>query len=263
MAFLDVLLGWILLFHPAMSIFIISVLISLAITLALKFLTDQTLMKDLKAELKELQKEMKELRSNPKKMAKVNDRFMQTNMKYMSHSMKPTLFTFIPIILVFGWMNSHIGFYPLLPNTPFELTAEFEEAEGMVEILVPDDVYFEGGESQEITRNKVSWQLSGEEGKYEIKLLYNDKEYLKKVIITEERNYAPVEKSFTTGFLFFKSKDENGLRTIKVSNEKILPFKDVPILEDIPWVKDWGWFGAYFLFSIIFSMLFRKVLKVH
>lgn len=265
MGFLDVLLGWVLYLHPALGILVISLLVSLIITYAIKLFTDQSLMKDLRAELKELQAEMKELRNNPKKMAKVNDRFMQTNMKYMSQSMRPTLFTFIPIILVFGWLQAHIGYYPLLPDQSFKLTAVFDDsARGSVELILPDGIkLLEGDLNKEIQHKELDWLLSGEKGEYELELQYKDKAYLKKVIITKERTYAIPEKSFKKTFLFFSSSDPNGLNMLKVSNEKVLPFVDVPIMKNIPWISGWGWFGAYFLFSLFFSMSLRKILKIH
>lgn len=124
-SFLDPVLGWILYLDPALGILIISLLVSVIINLSIKFLTNQSLMRELKDEMKELQKQMKSLKNNPNKLSKANSRFMETNMKYMSHSMRPTLFTFLPIIVVFGWLNSHIAYYPLAPETPFEVQAFF------------------------------------------------------------------------------------------------------------------------------------------
>ncbi len=265
MAIMDTLLGWILLFHPALSILIVSLLVSLIITYAIKLFTDQTLMKDMREELKELQKQIKELRNNPKKMAKANERFMETNMKYMSHSMRPTLFTFLPIILVFGWLNAHIGYYPINPDQPFRLTAAFEDyARGEVNLVLPDSVeLLEGDLKKEILHREIEWVLSGKEGKYDLVMEYNDKTYAKSVIISEERTYAPVEQSFKKKRLFFSSDDENGVNSLKLSNEKILPFIDVPVIKDLPWISGWGWFGAYFLFSIVFSMGLRRILKIY
>ena len=64
----DTLLGWTLSFHPALSILILSLIVSIIITLAIKFFTDQRLMKDLKEELKELQRQMKELKKQLEEM---------------------------------------------------------------------------------------------------------------------------------------------------------------------------------------------------
>ncbi|MBT4858632.1 DUF106 domain-containing protein [archaeon] len=265
MGFLDVLLGWVLYLHPALGIMVISLIVSLIITLAIRVFTDQSLMKDLRAELKELQAEMKELKNNPKKMSKINDRFMETNMKYMSQSMRPTLFTFIPIILVFGWLQAHIAYYPILPEEPFRLSAEFiDEARGKVSLILPEGLtLLEGDLDKEILHKEVEWVLSGGTGEYEVELLYQDKAYKKDILITNQSTYAQPEKSFKKKVLFFSSNDQHGLNFIRLSNDKILPFIDVPVIKDIPWVGSWGWFGTYFLFSLFFSMSLRKLFKIH
>jgi len=106
-------------------IVIMSFLITFLITLIYKFTTNQSLMKDLKNEMKELQKEMKELKSEPQKMMAVQKKAMQSNMKYMSHSMRSMLFTFIPIILIFGWMNANLAYEPIVPNQEFTTSVLF------------------------------------------------------------------------------------------------------------------------------------------
>jgi len=50
---------------------------------------------------------------------------MQTNSKYMMQSMKSTFITFLPIILIFGWMNANIAYEPLFPNEEFTIDAVF------------------------------------------------------------------------------------------------------------------------------------------
>jgi uncharacterized membrane protein (DUF106 family) len=261
---MDIMFGWILNIHPALGIMIIAFIISLIITLAIKVFTDQSLMKDLRSEMNELQKQLKELRNNPKKMAKVNDRFMETNMKYMSQSMRPTLFTFIPIIIVFGWLQSHIGYDPLLANEPFELTAEFIEAKDIVTLVLPEGLELvEGNLEREVKYDTVSWLIKGVPGEYEVTLDYMGSKYTKDLIVTNGRIYAPVEKSFRKKFLFFGSDDKNGLNMIRLSNEKIIPFADVPILMNVPFISTWGWFGVYFIFSLIFSLTLRRIFQIH
>jgi len=262
---MDPVLGWLLYLHPALGMMVISLIIALTTTFAIKLLTNQSLMKDLKDELNELQKQMKELKNNPKKMAKINEKVMATNGKYMSHSMRPTFFTLIPILLVFGWLSSHIGYYPLWPDHNFEFTAVFEdEARGEVELILPEEIKLMEGElNREILRNEVTWILSGYEGDYSIDLKRNNKTYSKRVLITKEREYAPVEKSFRKKILFISTKEENGLNSVKLSNQEIKPFSDVLILKSLPLISKFNWFWTYFLFSLIFSMSLRKILKVY
>lgn len=262
MAFLDPILGWLLYLHPLLAIIIISFLVSITVTLAIKLFTDQSLMKDLKQELKELQKQMKTLKNNPKKMAKVNSQFMETNMKYMTQSMRPTLFTFLPIILVFGWLNAHIAYYPLMPNQPFELTAEFSVLGGEATLDTPQNLQVMEEATKQVNKKTMRWILQGPAGDYNVQLRYNNETFEKRILITEERAYAPVEKSYTGGFLFFGG-ESRGVDTIRLDNEQVQPFSQVPVLQSIPWVSTWGWLGAYIVFSLVFSLTLRKALNIY
>lgn len=264
MAIMDSLLGWLLYLDPALGIIIISLILSLIITFAIKFLTDQNLMKDMRDEMKELQKEMKDLSNNPKKLAKANTRFMETNMKYMNHSMKPTLYTFIPILLVFTWLNSHLGYYPLLPNQPFQIIASFEkppQAEN-ISLIVPEGVRLIEGPSF-IDETKRAWLVEGGLGKHRLTLSSNNFNYSKDILITNERTYEAVEQDYRKHMFFFSSPSEGGLNKIAVGNKKILPFANVPIVKEIPWVSGWSWFGAYVVFSLIFSMALRRMFNIY
>ena len=83
----------------------ISFLITLCITLAYKFITNQQLVKILREEIKQIQKDMKEHKDNAEKFAEFNKRAMTKNLELMKHSMKPTLFTFIPMLLILSWLS--------------------------------------------------------------------------------------------------------------------------------------------------------------
>jgi len=262
-SFMDPILGWLLYLHPALAVLLISLIVSSVITIAIKLLTDQTLMKDLRDELKELQDQMKQLRNNPNKLAKVNSEFMETNRKYMSHSMRPTLFTFLPIILVFGWLNAHM-FYPLSPEEPFEVTIEFvKEIDESIEVMLPEGL--EQVEEPKIAKKKATWFLSGEVGSYDLAVSYKDIIYDMEILIDEdETTYVQAEKSLKIpGKFIFTTTDENGASMITVSNDKVRPFKSLPVIQDIPWVSGWSWLGAYILFSLIFSMTLRRALKIY
>lgn len=96
----------IMLQYPFWSILLISIGLSLVVTLVYKFMTDQTLMKELKKELKNNQKRIKESRGDPEKMMAIQRETMHTNMKYMSQSMKPMIITIIPFLIIFAWLRS-------------------------------------------------------------------------------------------------------------------------------------------------------------
>ncbi|MEM2131401.1 MAG: EMC3/TMCO1 family protein [Candidatus Woesearchaeota archaeon] len=258
--------------HPALSLLIISFILSLLITLVNKFFTDQKLMKSIREEQLKLQKEIKNISNNPKRLSKVNSRLMELNLKYMNESMKATLFTLIPFWLVFGWLNTHMGYYPITPNTDFSLTAVFSDDflknksalsdNNYVLLKLPENLKFTDKESEKKELQKtLSWKLNGLEGLHKIELIFNNKTFEKEILISNSREYLPVEKSFKKCFLWSCSSE--GLELIKIEQEKIIPFKDIPLINLIPWINGFGWFGVYILFSIIFSIFLRKIFQVY
>ncbi|MEA2038185.1 MAG: EMC3/TMCO1 family protein [Nanoarchaeota archaeon] len=226
-------------------VMIMALVITLVITVIYKFTTNQSLMKDLKLEIKELQKQVKELRNDPKKMMEVQKKSMKSNMQYMKHSMRSTLFTFIPIILIFGWMNSHLAFEPILPGQEFTTTVSlYDNIRGDIELIVPDGIMINGGAIKTSEGNQVKWVLSGEEGEYLLEYNLDNKRYSKELLITTENTYSkPIE--------ILKDKT---VRQISIDNEK----------QKINWgLFKMGWLGSYIILSIIFSTVLRKLFKVY
>lgn len=228
------------------SIIIISIVITVIITFVYKWMTDQNLMKTLKEDMKKFREEMKAFKEDPKKVMEIQKRAMETNMKYMMHSMKPTLITFIPIIIIFGWLNSHLAFVPILPDIEFTTTAVFDqEITGEVILITPEQLEVISEAEQEIENGQASWALKGPTGQYLLEYEYKEKTYTKDLIITDKQEYAePIKKV-----------KENGLKTININNEKVKPLN----------LFGWriGWLGTYIIFSIVFSMSLRKLLKIH
>ena len=260
--FLDPVLGPLLRLDPLISILLISFLISLMIVIIYKRFTDQNLMKQLKSEIKELQGQMKKLRDNPKKMMEVQKKAMETNMKYMMQSFRPTLLTFIPIILIFGWLNSHMGYYPIVENTEFTITAQFlEGTAGSIRMIdVPSGISLLSSPQQSILAGKAEWVLKGREGTYSLRYDYQDQQFSHQLIITSDmsnRNYAKPE---------LRAKDlgtDSELQQLVISNERIRPLQNIPLIGSLPWIGNFGWLGTYILFSIIFSIALRKLMKVY
>src|SRR3989338_8012870 len=127
MAFLDPVFSPLLRLNAAFVILSISFLLSLLITLIYKWMTDQAMMKSMKEDIKKHQAEMKKHKEDPKKMMEIQKKAMGKNMQYMMASLKPTLVTFIPLILIFGWLSNHYSYEPILPDTEFRITAFFAD----------------------------------------------------------------------------------------------------------------------------------------
>ncbi|MDO8481255.1 MAG: EMC3/TMCO1 family protein [Nanoarchaeota archaeon] len=233
---------------PLLAVGIVALVVSVLITVIYKYTTDQDLMKRLKTELKELQAEMKLLRDNPEKMMEVNKKAMESNMKYMSQSMKSTLYTLLPLFLIFGWMNANFSYESIQPGEQFSATLMFaKNTVGNATIALPPGIEAVGPMTQTIADAKATFQLKGQEGAYtEGKALtfdYNNKLYYKEVLITDGFAYAPKDEKISDSKL--------KLITLDYDKRRILP------------VLGWGWLGAYILFSIVFSMLIRKWMNVY
>ncbi len=231
---------------PSWALVILSFIISFVIIIIYKYATDQNLMKQLKDELKEIQKELKELKDQPEKAMAVQKRAMQTNMKYMMQSMKATLFTFVPIIIIFGWLNAHLAFVPILPAEEFTVTAFFENVGADNEtarIIVPDQVIVISEANKTVMNKKADWTLKGQEGKYIVGIEYRGRSYVKSLQVDKE-SYEPVEQRY-----------KGDVKLIRINNQ---PLK---VINLFGWQL--GWLGTYIILSIVFSMILRKAFKVY
>jgi len=228
-----------------MAVIFLSFIISLIITIIYKYTTDQNLMKQLKEEMKAFQKQIKELKKEPEKAMQIQKKSMQTNMKYMMQSMKSTLYSFIPIILIFGWMSANFAYDPINPEQEFTTTVIFEEnINGQIAISVPEGVTINGATKKEIKDNEAKWLLSGARGEYLLEYIFNGNKYNKEVII-DGKHYKEPEKRIRDGTV----------KSIEVDhNKKIL-------LNLFGWKL--GWLATYIIFAIIFSIIVRKVIKVY
>lgn len=237
---------FILSMNPFIAVSLLAFFISLVITLAYKFLTDQNLMKSLKNEIKELQKEMKTLKDKPDKMMKVQRQMMETNMKYMTQSMKATLYTMIPIIIIFSWMSGHFAFEAINSQEEFIVEMNFESGvQGSVELVNAVGLELESSSVQPINADHASWKLKGDVGEYLLLFKFNENTYEKEIIISDIQEYAkqlqPVGK--------------DGVVDIQVQMNKLVVF---------PWEFSWnGWLFTYIVMSIFFSTIMRKLLKIY
>ena len=231
---------------PLLAVLIMAFLISLIIIIITKFTTDQSLMKKLKDDMKEHQKQLKEIRSNPTKAMELQKKTMEANMRYMGHSLKPTLITFIPIILIFGWMSSTFAYESIKPQQEFSVTAIFEKStNGEAEIIVPEEINIIGDGTKKIENDKSTWFIKGTEGEHVLEIAYGGEKQQTSVLITKDKKYInPIKK--TSGVI----------KSIQINYKKlvILPIR----------YKDWlGWLGVYIWSSILFTMALRKILNVY
>lgn len=231
---------------PFWAIVIISFSISLLTMFAFMIFTDQKAMKQLRDEVKELQKKMKEFKNNQKKVMEIQKQMMDKNMKYMKHSMKVTLFTLLPLILIFGWMNENLSYEPIRPNETFTITIAFDKnAVGTAQVVMLDDLSLLDNNATKQIDKEVKWHFKGEAGSHLIEWRAAGKTYTMEVLISNEQEFAPAIKQI----------NDNNVKFIRIDYQK-------KILFDFLGMK-FGWLGTYIIFSLIFSSLLKKILNVH
>jgi uncharacterized membrane protein (DUF106 family) len=235
--------------HPFWAILIISLVLSLLMTFVYKWVTNQHLMKTLKEDMKKFQKDMKDNKHDTQKVMEIQKKAMETNMQYMKHSLKPTLITFIPIIIIFGWLNAHLAYEPIMPNQNFTVTASFQTGvEGIAKLSVPDGLKILGNATQDILEGTATWSLKGKEGEYLLEIEKGSEQKQKDLIITSKREYSKIDELYK----------DSAFTSIKINNELVHPLGSISLFGWKP-----GWIGTYIILSLIFSMSLRKLLKLH
>ena len=175
----------------------------------------------------------------------VQKRAMQTNMKYMMQSMKSTLYSILPIIIIFSWMSANFAYDPITAGKDFTTTVTFDKnVKGAIELSVPEGIIVDGSEIKEIKDGQVKWILNGENGEYLLEYIFDGEKYNKEVLISENKYKEPIKRV-----------NDGVVKTIEIEHE---PKK---LLNLFGWKI--GWLGSYIIFSILFSIIIRKIIKVY
>jgi uncharacterized membrane protein (DUF106 family) len=242
---LSPILDPLLVLDPLYAILVMAFTITFLITVAYKFLTDQEEMKRLKDKMQSYQEKMKEAQQeDPDEALDIQKEAMSVNMEYMKHSLKPTLFTFIPIIIIFGWMSAHLNYHPIAPGEQFNVTAEMVDGlQGSVFLEATPALAID--DPSKLASRSVTWNLRAEDpGSYTLQFQYGNKTFTKDVLVSDTQYLTPSESY------------EEPFKEVRVGMDEVepLPFS----------IFGWnpGWLATYIIFSIIFSMGLRKLLRV-
>ncbi|MEM3091043.1 MAG: hypothetical protein QXX55_00055 [Candidatus Pacearchaeota archaeon] len=102
---LDPTIGFLLKLNLIWGMIIVVFIMSLIMTLAQKYGTDQGTLRELKKEQKRLNEESKKFRDDPQKMMEFNKKIIPMSMQMFKLSMRPLIYTAIPLILFFRWFT--------------------------------------------------------------------------------------------------------------------------------------------------------------
>ena len=100
--------------YPIPSVILIGIVITLVSTLVTRYFTDQEHLKALKKRQKEIQEQIKKEHNNPNMLEALNKEMLEITGTMMKSNFKPMLITFIPFILIFGFISR--TFAPLIPG---------------------------------------------------------------------------------------------------------------------------------------------------
>ena len=87
--------------------------------------------------------------------------------------------------------------------------------------------------------------MNGDRGEYLLEYIFEGKRYNKEILITDKKKYIEPIKTIKN----------SAIKSIKIDN------KEKKLLNLFGWKL--GWLGTYIIFSIIFSIIVRRVIKVY
>ncbi|MDO8642307.1 MAG: EMC3/TMCO1 family protein [Candidatus Woesearchaeota archaeon] len=233
---------------PFWALFIISLVISALTTLVYKLVTNQERMREIREKTKALQKEIKETsKKDPAKAMELQKKLFAMSKEQMMGSFKPMFITLLPLLIIFGWLNTNLGYEPLQPNQEFTTIVTFEKnVNGNVSIEAPQlDILDD--KTQSAHDDTAQWRLKGLTGTYDAQYTFMGKTYTHTFIIKDQgkKGYLQPVKRVSDGLI----------KTISVDLQKI------EVMNIFGWKL--GWLGVYIMFSLIFSMSLRKVMNVY
>jgi len=91
--------------YPVYSIIVLSAIVTLISTLVTKWLTNQDHLRSLKERQKQIQKDLKKCKPGDKIFEELQSEMLQITMTMMKSSFKPLLITFIPFLILLGWIR--------------------------------------------------------------------------------------------------------------------------------------------------------------
>jgi len=251
-------------YGPLLTFILFSIVVSLVITLVAKYTTNQRVMKQLREDIKKFQEQMKNTKDTQKQL-ELQKKAMDVNMKYMMQSMRPTLFTIIPILIVFGWVAANLSVQQIMPSEPFNVTVMLENGNASA-------IKGEVNQGVEIISKSASGTLAdftfgALEGRHDLFFSYDSSVVQKQVIVSRNWDFEKpqMKKPDFFGGIFSgeigqKSTipKESPFKSVTVHHKPVRPFGDFSIFGYMP-----GWVMTYILFSLVFSIAFRKILNVH
>ncbi|QQG39885.1 MAG: DUF106 domain-containing protein [Candidatus Aenigmatarchaeota archaeon] len=216
--------------HAALSIAVVALVTSFAITLIYKYTMDQNKAKNIRLELEELKKKAVDAQkeNNQKDSKKYQDRMMEISHDQMRMSMKPMMVTFVIVIPVFVWLLPLLYAVPSVTLTEGSGTLVYQGVDIPVTLTTNSDPVLTIGAVP------VNGETYGKEVKFPNTVVVNEGGYM----------FQPV--------LYNKETSRLEAKRIVVTLPVPLPF----------FGSELGWIGWYVFCSLPLGILTRKLMGV-
>ncbi len=214
-------------FSPSITLLLFSVAIVFLLNIPYRFLMNQQEAANIKARSKELQERSKSARKdNPTLSAQLTRESLVESSKLTKLTMKPMMASLVIVILIL----------PVLGNTYGDAVAVIKDGKGEMKL---------NGNTYTVETNGNNVKISGMDGQT------TGRTDVRQSVI---ECAVPCRKNF-----------QNALWNVVAEDNKITLQRIVALLPvSLPvFADDVGWLGWYFIVSIPFMMIFRKMLKIN
>ncbi len=240
--------------QPLLFIMLVSFFVSLLTNIVTKYLTDQKEMKRLKGEISGMQKEMRTLqKKDPKKAMELQKKAMSLNLAYSKHTFKATFYTIIPLFLLFGWLSFTLTYEPAAPGEQISVDIFTTEpisisvSEGLTLNSISNTTVERGfwflKSPHDVTRINVTPK---EEGEHKVFVSANecdsDFTLISSRLITEKQDSNKLPKEPCTNSEVFINYKPHRISFLGISMH---------------------WILVFIIFSLLFSSVLKKALKVY
>ncbi|MBT3408106.1 DUF106 domain-containing protein [Candidatus Woesearchaeota archaeon] len=227
-------------YNLSVGMAIVALIATLFSTVVYKYTTDQLLLKRIKRETKELQEKSKSFKDNQEKLMQINKEIMSKSFEQMKITFKSSMYTMLPLLIVFIYLAGNFTYEPIKPNEQFEL-----------------NIY---------SNNKsIEYQLPKKIKLIEVNNIEEDKNYITNLKLISNNTglvIIPIENTKHRILISDKIEYEDPIQ--EISNSKITKIETVH--KELTFINLFGWeigyLGTYIIFSIIFSIILRKLLNV-
>ncbi|MFT4312014.1 MAG: EMC3/TMCO1 family protein [Candidatus Woesearchaeota archaeon] len=237
---------------PLFAIIVISLFVSLVHVFLQKKLVDQHKVKAIREKMSKLQKKMRASKDDPQKMMKLHKQIMQSQGQLFPEMIKPAFVTMIPLLILFAWIATHLVYVPLQADEPFSVSVFLPEyVSGSV--FMNSSTFGEQEQGLEPARHgfmfkrdymRATFELSGDVGEHNLTFTHKEYELDQRVRIDPSITERTPDRRVNEGvFQIFR---------VNYEKMEILPLG----------FTTFAGIGAYIVFSLIFSLTFRKLFKL-